>query len=459
MLKYKFKSIVLEFKSPVFFVFFFWFQNFIKLWWHFLYAPKLDILFLSCLINETLSNIHFFLKEYKPKGIIPTEDIMAVAMLTDEHKPNHFAFFTPNKNYHLRADTISDAESWVSQLKKTVDAASESNLSSSFKRIGVLESAAQQQDAKASSSYRHSFIPSSDHLIRKGHCHTFSEGEPKISTTTNNSEDFKTRLNFSKRHSINILDPSKLQKGVPGYNNGQSFSKEEVSTSKLSKSFGSTTSPGSSRSEYLSSIMSTTDDVQSSLASTHTEELVVDKAAPTIPTIPTTSNIPDPSIQPEQNTTKLPASNENKDTTINDSNTITVTTASNNNNTIIPTANTNEQSALEPSMSPLDENHLVNDDDEDKEIPLTHIDQENIIETGYLHKRKKRYNQWKKLWVVLTNQRILLFKNDKVRMFYFYFYMNPILTLFFINSEQKPYKDLRYANHCRCSRNGCIFKT
>lgn len=351
-------------------------------------------------------------------------------MLTDEHKPNHFAFFTPSKNYHLRADTISDAESWVSELKKTVDAASESNLSSSFKRIGILESAAQQQDVANSSSYRHSFIPSSDHLLRKGHHHTFSEGEPRT-LITNNSDDIKTRLNFPKRHSINILDPSKLQKGVPGYNNGQYFPKEEASTSKLSKSFGSTTSPGSSRSEYLSSIMSTTDDVQSSLASTHTEEPIVDKTS--IQNLPkTTTNIPDSSTQPEQTTTEVPVLASNEDTATNDP----ISTSPQNSSIINPTTNLNEQPVLEPSISPLDGNPQLNDEDEDKEIPLTHLDQENIIETGYLHKRKKRYNQWKKLWVVLTNQRILLFKNDKVRKKkILYYYFAPYSNFIIITTE------------------------
>lgn len=78
-------------------------------------------------------------KEYKPKDIISTADIMAVAMLTDQHKPNHFAFFTPSKNYNLRADSTQDAEAWVEKLKQSLEYASQHVLSSSFQRLSTLD--------------------------------------------------------------------------------------------------------------------------------------------------------------------------------------------------------------------------------------------------------------------------------------------------------------------------------
>lgn len=75
--------------------------------------------------------------EYKAEGMINTADIMSVAMLADQ-KPNHFALFTNNKNFHLRGDNTPDAEAWVDVIRQAADEAAESVLCSSFERLSPL---------------------------------------------------------------------------------------------------------------------------------------------------------------------------------------------------------------------------------------------------------------------------------------------------------------------------------
>jgi hypothetical protein len=122
-------------------------------------------------------------KEYKPKDIISTSDIMAVAMLTNDNKPNHFAFFTPSKNYHLRADTTKEAESWVEKLKVALDCASQKALSSSFIRLNVLDSVAENDTSNRNSVHA---MP------------TMFRASQTFNTIPN-----KPMINLAKRHSIN----------------------------------------------------------------------------------------------------------------------------------------------------------------------------------------------------------------------------------------------------------------
>lgn len=75
--------------------------------------------------------------EYKTEWMISTADIMSVAMLADQ-KPNHFALFTNNKNFHLRADNTPDAEAWVDVIRQAAEEAAESVLCSSFERLSPL---------------------------------------------------------------------------------------------------------------------------------------------------------------------------------------------------------------------------------------------------------------------------------------------------------------------------------
>lgn len=80
-------------------------------------------------------------KEYKPKEVIHTADIMSASMVTDHLKEkNHFAVYTSSHSHHFRADNDPDAQDWVDVIKHMADAAAESLLSSSFKRMGGLSS-------------------------------------------------------------------------------------------------------------------------------------------------------------------------------------------------------------------------------------------------------------------------------------------------------------------------------
>ncbi|KAK9365026.1 hypothetical protein V1509DRAFT_634514 [Lipomyces kononenkoae] len=62
--------------------------------------------------------------EYKAADIIPISDINTAAILADDKSDSkrkaHFAIFTPSRNYHLHASTPADAEQWVTDIKTAV---------------------------------------------------------------------------------------------------------------------------------------------------------------------------------------------------------------------------------------------------------------------------------------------------------------------------------------------------
>lgn len=305
---------------------------------------------------------------------------MAVAILTDQHKPNHFAFFTPSKSYHLRAESISEANSWVSHLKQTVDDALDCALPSSFKRLGVLESTIDNTPSRLKPFNRHSFHPQNT-KVGQSHRPDFASLVYNSSPTTplnhpTASLSTPQLVNLSsKRHSINTLDVSKIApKNVPGYTNNNNnnnllldtysipslASRQDssvASSSKFSKTFGSATSPGSSRSDYFSpSILTSTDDMQSSLSSQ--------------------PDVLDDSLNSDYRK-GLPLAKEGHNT---------------------PKI---QQVIEEPAEIP----DLVPPTGFDPDI-------EDIVESGYLIKRRKKYSQWRKVWLVLTTQRVLIYKTE-----------------------------------------------
>lgn len=78
-------------------------------------------------------------KEYKPKEVISTADIMSASMITDHTKEKgHFEVYTASHTHHFRADNDPDAHDWVDVIKYTADEVAESLLSSSFKRMDSL---------------------------------------------------------------------------------------------------------------------------------------------------------------------------------------------------------------------------------------------------------------------------------------------------------------------------------
>ncbi|KAK9325395.1 hypothetical protein V1517DRAFT_314792 [Lipomyces orientalis] len=61
--------------------------------------------------------------EYKAADIIPISDINTAAILSDKSdskRKGHFAIFTPSRNYHLQATTPAEAEEWVTDIKMAV---------------------------------------------------------------------------------------------------------------------------------------------------------------------------------------------------------------------------------------------------------------------------------------------------------------------------------------------------
>lgn len=302
-------------------------------------------------------------KEYKPKDIISTSDIMAVAMLTDQHKPNHFAYFTPSKNYHLRAETTQDAEQWVAKLKETLEYASQQALSSSFQRLNTLDEVEPIFQSPFSppsvkpASNRHSIMTSS----------TF--GHPNTQKPTH----------VPKRHSINVtMNPSSS-----GLTNRQNLNEntllnklpsppsKQSSTDNISsvpKSVESALS-GTSKDSYNSaSIFSGKEDLgQSSCPSDHGSPIIL-------------SNIEreDTTIKPKGNTASGPHIRQKSD------------------------------------LSVLGNVNQYDQEFEDQETALAPPKHgETILETGHLLRLKKRYRQWQNQWVVLSNERLVFYKNEK----------------------------------------------
>lgn len=73
--------------------------------------------------------------EYKPRQVIATADIMTAAMVTDQHRPGHFAVYTSQRTIHLRDENANEARDWVELIRHAANAVAESILSSSFQRL------------------------------------------------------------------------------------------------------------------------------------------------------------------------------------------------------------------------------------------------------------------------------------------------------------------------------------
>lgn len=290
-------------------------------------------------------------KEYKPKDIISTSDIMAVAMLTDQNKPNHFAFFTPSKNYHMRADSTQDAEQWVEKLKESLELASQKVLSSSFKRLGTLSETAK--------TFGGSFQPPS---IKPSNTNRHSVNMGKPSTALGTS--------FPKRHTINLSANPSLLSQVQQQN-------EHISnTSKL-------TPPPSKRSLDISASLAKSMESSGTSRTSYggANSLFSGGAEETGPSS-CPSDHGSPMVQSNLEDTKSsPAAADAQ-------------------------AHRREKSEL--SLM----GHVA--EDGDREMPLTAAKgEETILETGHLLRLKKRYKHWTDQWVVLTNERLLFYKNEK----------------------------------------------
>lgn len=280
-------------------------------------------------------------KEYKPKDIISTSDIMAVAMLTNDNKPNHFAFFTPSKNYHLRADTTKEAESWVEKLKVALDYASQKALSSSFIRLNVLDSVAENNNRN------------SVHAMP-----TMFKANQPFKATPN-----KAATNLLKRHSING-PVSSLNNNLP-----------RLSPQGVRPSFDGNTISNSvdsnTTSLHTGSLFSGQDAAPSSCASDY-GSLIIKKQ----PDFNLEQRLPQPPRQQQ------PINDEDDD----DDDSFIQEPIDNTLNTF-----NNPDTNISPSPKPV----------------------QNILETGFLLRLKRRYKQWRNQYVVLTNGKIEFYKNER----------------------------------------------
>lgn len=279
-------------------------------------------------------------------------------MLTDQHKPNHFAFFTPSKNYHLRAETTRDAEKWVENLKETLESASQQVLSSSFKRLSTLDEVAKD--------FGGSFNPPP--LNR----HSITMGPPLAS-----KQGAQYQQHFPKRHSVSVTGSTSLlsivkqqqQQQQPGEANPLNKLVSPVAPAKASMDGGtslskSLESSGTSRASYATnSLFSGREEGQSSYPSDH--------GSPTA----FSSNIIDDSVKKQG----LSQSN-------------------------VPAAAPAPASAPAPAPAP----------------PATHArhkteadDPEQVLESGHLLRLKKRSKRWTDQYVVLSSSCLAFYKSER----------------------------------------------
>lgn len=165
-----------------------------------------------------------------------------------------------------------------------------------------------------------------------------------------------------------------------------------VCSSKLSKSFGSTTSPGSSRSDYFSpSILTSTDDVRSSLSSQI--DPLDDSEAKVKATSPLSPNnnsivMHDEKAVVDPKEADLPKKRQSSEVNMADESEI--------------------QEALEEPAELSSNMHQLS-------TMIINKDSEDIVDMGWLIKRKKKMNQWRKVWVILTSRRLLIYKNEPIK--------------------------------------------
>lgn len=418
---------------------------------------------------------------------------MAVAVLTDQHKPNHFAFFTPSKSYHLRADSVEDANNWVQELRVAVDVSTkldltnkQQDLSSSFKRMGVLESAVNNntptigingnsnlnntspQSSRLKPFNRHSFHPhvtldnadntpnhpnnhheqidnpaSQNQLsdpqrletVQLGYNSTPTSPLTHPSANTSSPNILDASLNAPKRHSINTMDvntSSKLGQGLKSVVSGSttdSASSQSVASRADNNSNNNNNNKNKNNNKNNNNNSTTN-------TSTNTSDNNADSKSYEPATSPKSSNADyflssghAPSDNLSKNVNGLDDNNSNQDTEkANNS------CGSTNNDNILDDSKMVQQGTEKhqqaESKSP-EKQIEVPPPQQQQQQKQTKIspqpststsslpqssrfdpETEDIIEIGCLVKRRKKYNQWHKVWLVLTTRRILFYKSD-----------------------------------------------
>lgn len=298
---------------------------------------------------------------------------MAVAMLTDEHKPNHFAFFAPTKNYHLRAETTQEAESWVHVLKVALEQASQEVLSSSYKRLPTFDGLNANNDFKSPLNYRHSMIHSSQP----------HDGPTSIQSDTSNSNTPSQEVK-SKRHTMHL---GMLSPTAPSTLNEPSLPVDSQKNKQATPS--ATLDTGSSFSKSVTSELSGTSN-PSNLIYFGNEDPGRSSCASELSSSP----LGTPITKEQDSTTvkgdQVPSSS-----------------------LVSPVGQQHHE------RQPSDISAIEFSDEEDNsnlpdgKVLKSTIENEQILKEGYMLRLKKRYKHWRKQWIVLTNERILFYKTNK----------------------------------------------
>ncbi|ANB15553.1 hypothetical protein AWJ20_3181 [Sugiyamaella lignohabitans] len=347
-------------------------------------------------------------REYKAESIISTADIMSAAMLPEHKKPNHFAVFTSNHNLHLQADNGADAQEWVDIIKQTANEACESGLSSSFKRLGYLSQRDQldgpleeeeQQlplDMPVPQSAVSNGMPDYQQYPKPGSPgpgytdYSGTEGFSSCASDSGYPKDtpISPMLSSSAQHNYFSV-PTNYQQHQP-----QSLE------SQLQQQ------PQSQPQQPLKPQQSQSQQTQQSQQPRQPQSQSQQVQASTSPTVPS-SQPQDPQAQTEEFRHPSHSHSHPQPVPVQPHSHAHVHTHSH--SLPHPSLETRESYAryVPPLVSPSELLATVGVGD-----PL---DKEHIIKRGYLLRLKRRYAQWRRQWVVLTNRRIVFYKSDDLK--------------------------------------------
>ncbi|CAN6621812.1 hypothetical protein TRVA0_008S02806 [Trichomonascus vanleenenianus] len=268
--------------------------------------------------------------EYKVEGIIPTAEILTVAMVADPHRPNRIVLYTSKANVHLRADNAPDAQNWCDVIRQTADEAVESTLSSSFKRMSVLDN-------------------------NKGEPFTMRTVKPRSPLEPHEPLE---GISFPKNFEMPPPVPPGMASPLSGTH---SFTDDMVSSwasdQALSRSAGS--SSGAHAAAPVGTAAATTTAAPAAAAASAPVSSATAGAA---------TKAAQQHHQPHATSPLV---------------------------TSPPTAYTHTHAPPQHRSSTCD------------------FEDEKIVKKGYLLRLRRRYNQWKRKWVVLTTHRVLFYKSQK----------------------------------------------
>ncbi len=348
---------------------------------------------------------------------------MSVAIIPDRHK-NHFAIFTSNKTYHLKAASNNEVSDWIKILKSLIDIDFETNIIN---------------NNSINNPNRQSFTDESDEIDNDDNYDAYDDNvNRQISRDSYQSESVISKY---ASNSISINDPSKQRKvsrpkSIPSSPNSDSNSLSlpvlntnfRNSTSSMNTQSTSKQSRTQQQQQPTSSTVNSNKNRRNKTANAVTTPILrsnpsgdnstsrenINEGSRVFPPPPNiydysgdetgfTSGASD-SINPSQPIYTLPPINDITENE--DDNNLTIKV---NNNTKQNPKDNNEQNKNKSSENTQDSSQLPIP----KVIkrPVTYIGTEQVIETGCLLRLRKRYNQWRKFYIVLTDQRLCFYKS------------------------------------------------